>query len=53
MQQQDLNYRELEQTLALAFGGEVPAASTATEEWTGAGTNNSYNHSFLTLYLSI
>jgi hypothetical protein len=25
----------------------------ATEEWTGAGPNNSYNHSFLTLYLFI
>jgi len=25
------------ESLALGFGGEVPAASTATEEWTGAG----------------
>jgi hypothetical protein len=40
------------QTLALGFGG-IPGTSAATEEWTGAGTNNSYNHSFLTLYLSI
>jgi hypothetical protein len=38
------------QTSALAFG--EPPASAATEEWTGAGTNNSYNHSFLTFTLS-
>lgn len=25
-------------TSALAFGGETPPVTTATEEWTGAGT---------------
>jgi hypothetical protein len=41
------------QTAALAFGGATTVGTAATEEWTGAGTNNSYNHSFLTLYLFI
>jgi hypothetical protein len=40
---------------ALAMGGEVGGVgpSAITEEFTGAGPNNSYNHSFLTLYLFI
>jgi hypothetical protein len=39
------------QASALAFGGGSPAITAATEEWTGAGSPNSYNHSFLTLDL--
>jgi hypothetical protein len=41
---------------ALAFGGQgpTPTRQALTEEWTWCrSTINSYNHSFLTLYLFI
>jgi hypothetical protein len=38
----------------LATGGYTGTITAATEEWAGAGSpDNSYNHSFLTLYLFI